>query len=224
MVNKKTVSVLFICLFSQVVFAQIFKQGMVSYKISYPNLAESMRDQELYLPTNMYLLMKGDKRRVELKTVMGPKILLIDDNLKISYMLSELMGKKLAQSVTVTDQQNFSGMFKRQLGIQRSELKRTPSDTKMILGYKCQRVDIVYFFAQGEIVITGYYTDKIKPVFNAAFHNYHEFEIGGLLLEYEVLEQGYIAKFIATDIEAKELEQELFELGEDYTIIESPKR
>jgi hypothetical protein len=225
MVNKTITSALLIVLmvlnYSNI-SAQtpsVFSEGMISYSITYKDLPEDVKKDSIYLPTNLYALIKGTRTRMEMKTLMGPKVAIVDENSKTNYYLSELMGMKTASELNIKDAERMFRSFKLRMRIDKVEMIKYDSIKVTRLGYVCHPVYIIYTIDGKPFYLKGLYTKEIRPTYNLAFNNGFETFLEGTLLEYEVLESGYVMIFTATSVEPLPVKDEYMEVGSDYTII-----
>lgn len=203
-------------------FAQtepILSEGMISYNITYKDLPEDLQKDSIYMPTNLYALIKGTRTRMELKTLMGPKVLIIDEGKKTNYYLSEMMGMKTASELNLKDAERMFRSFKLRMRIDKVELIKYDSVKVTRMGYTCHPVYVIYTIDGQPFYLKGLYTKEIRPTYNLAFNNGFETFLDGAMLEYEILENGYVMIFTATGVEPMPVKDEYMEVGSDYTII-----
>lgn len=71
-------------------------EGKIHYKMSYGDLGPGMETYEAMLPTEMLYLVKGNKSKMIQPTSMGETIVILDQENKMSTVLVDMMGKKVA--------------------------------------------------------------------------------------------------------------------------------
>jgi hypothetical protein len=210
---------LFACAQAMAQSEPILSEGMISYNITYKDLPEDVKKDSIYLPTNLYALIKGTRTRMELKTLMGPKVLIVDESKKTNYYLTELMGMKTASELNLKDAERMFRSFKLRMRIDKVEMIKYDSVKVTRMGYECHPVYVIYTIEGKPFYLKGLYTKQIRPTYNLAFNNGFETFLDGTLLEYEVLEAGYVMIFTATNVEPMPVKDEYMEVGSDYTII-----
>ena len=178
-------------------------EGQVDFKMEYVEVPAEMEMMKGMLPTEMSMLIKGDRTRIEQSMMMGMKqATIIDVKSEKIHVLMDMMGKKM--KMTIDSKQE--------------EEKRGPKDdidikyvdgSKDIAGYKCKRADITSKGNKTPSVV--YYTEEIPGELSREFKG-----LKGFPLEYGHSEQGMTIKIIATKVDEKKMEQSLFEVSDDY--------
>lgn len=212
----KSIIISFCCLlFAIDSFAQPSFEGMISFDIKYDSVPEQLKENSLYLPTNMYVLMKGSKQRMELKTIMGPSIIIIDAETNESYALSSMMGKKIAMHITPEQNKQMKDKLNSQHGSGNPKVEYT-TQTKTIAGYKCTKIIINSIVNGKPFTFAAYYTKDLPPIHSDSYSN---LDINGCILEYELFEEGIKMTYTASGVEVKKLENSLFIVPSDYQIV-----
>lgn len=199
--------------------AQRIKEGMVSFVIRYENLTGEMKEQQDYLPTNMYILFKEDKSRIEIKTVMGPMVTLSDSKQKISYVLTEMFGKKMAMKVTPEGAKKAADQMKKSNMIGEKKLVLT-NETKKIAGYTCKKALVKTTIEGKPAELICYYTNELAPVMNDTYNNGYDLNIDGFVMEYSLVQNGVTMIFTAEKVEAKTVSDESFVVPAGYQIVD----
>jgi hypothetical protein len=213
------VLVLFGCITLQTdLLAQQMTEGMVSFDITYPNLPENKKQQAIYLPSNMYVLLKGDQVRMELKTILGPVISLTNSKTRESYVLSEMMGKKLAMHSTFDQVKKVADKLRRDNPVPPKQVNYT-GKTKKIAGYTCKHMLLKTVIDGLPVILDAYYTEDIPPMINDLFNNGYDIEMKGFLMQYKVIQDGMEVVYTATAVEPKAISDDLFLVPKEFEIV-----
>jgi GLPGLI family protein len=214
MVKTILFSLYFLCiLFS--ISAQSTFEGMISFDISYDSIPAQQKESSLYLPTNMYVLMKGAKQRMELKTIMGPSIIIIDVEKNESYALSSMMGKKIAMYISPEQNKQMKDKLNMQHGSGIPKVNYT-NQSKNIAGYECSKIIIQSTVDGKPFTFIAYYTKELPPIHSDSYSN---LDVNGCILEYQLFEEGIRMTYTATGVELKKLDDNLFTVPSDYQIV-----
>lgn len=185
--------------------AKDFK-GVITYKVSVTGSAVTDEIKAM-MPKTMTLKVKDNKSRSEMIMGMGTTVAISDAETKTTIALIDMMGQKIAVKSTMEDIQK--------------ELDESPeftveksSETKEILGYKCKKA-IIRSDEGTEIIV--FYTDELGS--GSTYFDDPQFkEIDGLMLEFELPNEGMSMKFTATNIEKKTISDSEFEIPEGYQV------
>jgi GLPGLI family protein len=185
--------------------AKDFK-GIITYKVSITG--SGVTDEvKAMMPKTMVLMIKDEKSRSEMVMGMGKTIVLTDAGTETSTVLLDMMGQKMAIQSTKEDIQK--------------ELDESPeysvektSDTKQILDYTCKKAIIK---SDDGMEITVYYTDELGT--GSTYFDDPQFrQIDGLMLEFEIPNEGMTMKFTAISVEKKNVSDSEFEIPEGYEV------
>ncbi len=195
--------------------AQHTFEGMISFDIKYDSIPQQLKESSMYLPTNMYVLMKGSKQRMELKTIMGPSIIIIDVETNESYALSSMMGKKIAMHISSEQNKQMKEKLNTQHGSGNPKIEYT-TQTKTIAGYTCNKIIINSIVDGKPFTFAAYYTKDLPPIHSDSYSN---LDINGCILEYQLFEEGIRMTYTASGVEIKKLDDNLFIVPSDYQIV-----
>jgi GLPGLI family protein len=197
------------------VSAQNTFEGMISFDIRYDSIPVQQKESSIYLPTNMYVLMKGAKQRMELKTIMGPSIIIIDVEKNESYALSSMMGKKIAMYISPEQNKQMKDKLNSQHGSGVPKVEYT-NQSKTIAGYKCSKIIIQVNVDGKPFTFIAYYTKELPPIHSDSYSN---LDVNGCILEYQLFEEGIQMTYTATGVDMKKLDDNLFSVPSDYQIV-----
>lgn len=160
------------------------------------------------MPKDMKMKFKNNNTIGELKTGAGvftTKFISNENNRNLFHYL-KLVNKKYGLILDSAD--IYSSYAKKP-----DDMKLVPSDsTKMIAGYKCKRIDIV--FEDPKKNFTIYYTDEIgikDPNWCSPFH-----EISGVLMEYNISQYNIEMHLTAKSVTATEISNDEFSIPTEY--------
>jgi GLPGLI family protein len=159
------------------------------------------------MPKTMVLTIKGDKSRSEMVMGMGKTVAISNAETKESIALIDMMGQKIAVKSTPEEiQEEISGSPKMTV--------ETTDETKDILGYMCNKA-IIKSDEGTQIIV--YYTKELGT--GATYFDDPQFkDITGLMLEFEIPNEGMSMKFTAITVESKNVADTEFEIPEGYQI------
>jgi len=185
--------------------AKEFK-GVITYKVTLTG--SGVTDEvKAMMPKTMVLTIKDNKSRSEMVMGMGKTVAISDADAKTSTVLLDMMGQKIAIQSTYEDIQK--------------EMEESPdftveksSDTKEIAGYTCKKA-IVRSGDGIEIIV--YYTDELGT--GATYFDDPQFkDIDGMMLEFEMPNEGMSMKFTAITVEKKNVDDSEFTIPEGYQV------
>jgi hypothetical protein len=216
MVTQRAILLYTLVSFGLTASAQTFKEGMISFRITYPSLSAEMKQQEEYLPRNLYVLLKNHMTRLELKTIMGPVITISNNQTTEVYVLTEMLGKKLAMKSTSEDSKRIA----KKVSPDMVKKVEETTETKMIAGYKCRKV-LVHITTGGKTTTSAiYYTTDIPPVYNDTYNNGFDINIPGFIMQYSVTQEGIETLFTAEKVEAKPVSDSIFDIPAGYEVMQ----
>lgn len=185
-------------------------EGVIEYEVSYPKLDPSSVLIEL-LPTKMTMKFKDDRFVTDLSAGFGMfRMNLVNNSDDHEFVqMVKLIGDKY--TVTYDEEKALKSLNK----FPEISLKET-GKTKMIANYECKEA-IVTIQNDSLETYTLYFTDKIrlnKPNWFTQFTG-----IEGVLMEYQVERYNLCTHFRAIEVLPQEIEDEVFDIPEDYTEI-----
>jgi GLPGLI family protein len=195
--------------------AQSFKEGMISFRITYPSLSAELKQQEEYLPQNLYVLLKNHMTRLELKTIMGPMITITNNKSGEVVILTEMLGKKLAMKSTVEDSKRIT----KKVSPDMTKRVEETGETKTIAGYLCKKAR-VHITTGGKTQSSDiYYAPDISPMYNDTYNNGFDIIIPGFIMQYSIVQEGLETTFTAIKVEQKPVSDSVFDIPAGYEIM-----
>lgn len=200
-----------VCLFAStaVAFAQKSFEGKIVYEMSFPGM-EIPPDQAAMMPKEMVIMIKNKKSRVEMQMGMGMnQITISDGDKKEATMLMDMMGNKMAIKMTEADMKK-----KSEKEGPEPEVKQT-NETKTIAGYSCKKAIITGKGKDGEeYTMPVWYTEELGA--NPQWNNSQMKGIKGVMLEYEMKQQGMGMKFTAKTVSKESVPDSKFVVPDGY--------
>jgi len=186
-------------------FAKEFK-GVVTYKVTVTG--HKVTDEiKAMMPKTMTLTIKGDKSKSEMVMGMGKTISISNAETKESIALIDMMGQKIAVKSTYEE-------IQKELTDSPKVSVELSGDTKDILGYTCKKA-IIKSDEGTEIIV--YYTEELGT--GATYFDDPQFkDIKGLMMEFELPNEGMSMKFTAINVESKNVSDSEFTIPEGYQI------
>lgn len=178
--------------------------GTVTYTVTVDGEMDAMTKAQI--PTEMTQTYKENKIRTEQKSSMGSTIIISDSETKITTILIDMMGNKMAITQTKEDAEK---------AVQEMpEVKVTYLDeTKTIAGYNCKKAT-VEVSGEEKSVLDVYYTDQLE-VSNPNSLSFFK-DIKGVLLEYSQSAGDLTMKFTAKEIKKSKVKDSLYEIPDGY--------
>ncbi len=159
---------------SNVVLGQDRFEGKIVYSIQYLSLSDNLKGMEFALPSETTIYIKGSKVRTEMDVAYGKQIIILDKETKTGLMLMDMMGMKIAITMSKED------IEEEEKGMKDIEVTYL-NEFKKIAGYKCQKGIINSEDEEGEPTRTEVYiTEKIPNVMSNLGN------LKGFALEYTV--------------------------------------
>jgi len=185
-------------------------EGVISYKISYPN-NKFTESQLAMFPKLMTVTVKGNKALTEINTAMGNKKEIIDYAEKTKIGLIDIMGQKFAvkQTTEEIDEENTLSS--------KPSIELT-SETKMIFGYNCKKAIVTVEDKGVKSTLEVFYSEELGSK-TQNFDNPWYKEINGGLMEFTMKTPQFNMKFSVSNIEKKSIPSKLFEIPHDYKVI-----
>ncbi len=199
MTRKKLPLFLFLVTLSLNLSSQTQFSGKINYSISYESNDPSLTEMKDILPSESYLLIKGDRLRFN-QNIMGGGMqsFIVDKGIKSNILLMNFMGQEY--KVFMSEEQ-VSILEKSQ------ELNLIETNkTEVIQGFNCKHVEAI---AKGD-TLDIYYTEEIPtPAVLPQFAS-----IKGLPLYYEVKKSGLKMTYKCTSIEKADIEDTAFSVSD----------
>ena len=183
-------------------------EGIIEYEITYPNIDKDDIFMLGMMPKDMKMKFKNNNTIGELKTGAGvfTTKFISNENQRNLFHYLKLVNKKYGLILDSAD--IYSTYAKKP-----DDMKLVPSDsTKVIAGYTCKRMDVV--FNDDKKNFTIYYTDEIgikDPNWCSPFH-----EISGVLMEYNISQFNIDMHLTAKNVSAAELSDDDFAIPAEY--------
>ncbi|MCF8233750.1 MAG: hypothetical protein K9G67_02955 [Bacteroidales bacterium] len=185
-------------------------EGIITYKISYPD-SDFDAQTMAALPKVATMYVKGNFVKVKVNTGFGATQTIVNTEEMTGTVLMDMMGQKFAMKQSKED-------FEKELNNIETEVEFL-DESKEIAGYDCKKAIV-----KGSNKETGetftysvFYTEEIKspgsnltkPIFK---------DIPGMLMEYEIKNQGFTMFFTTSDVNKKRISDDEFEIPEGYTL------
>lgn len=202
---KKFILSLVVACATTFTFAQKF-EGTIIMGIEYDNLPPEYEAYESMLPKENVLKVKGNKSRVEIPSMGGEQIVIMDSDKKEGVMLMNLMGQKIAMKMGPED-------FKATEEAAKEDKSKTEitNETKKIAGYKCTKAIVTD--EEGEEVEI-WFTKEIPTV--ASENNKLKGSIDGFPMQYSMERQGMSMIVTVTKVDKGTISDTEFETPEGY--------
>ncbi|MAY83731.1 MAG: hypothetical protein CMP59_06305 [Flavobacteriales bacterium] len=196
------------------IFKSGLKEGVIEYKVSYPDLSDDHDMMDL-LPKKMQCSFKKGEYRNEITAGMGlfKSAIVYQEGEKRLYHTVKLLNTKIYAELADGDLQSLNE------GFLELEFEET-GNSKLIAGYECKEVSVVVP-GDSSWTFNLFYTDEINiPNFN--YRNPFE-GLDGVLMEYDILTNNLHMHFEATKVLEKEVDSEEIKISEDYEQVSSKK-
>ncbi len=189
-------------------------QGSIEYSITYPNIPEDSYLLDL-MPKKMETRFVNGSFRSDIVAGMGlfkTSIICKDGDNGLVHTV-KMLNKKYASSLNSKEIKDFNPDFQ--------DIKIEPlKETKEIAGLKCSAVKVVVS-SDSTWSFVLYYTNEIQ-IKDANKHTpFHE--ITGVLMQYDLVSYDTHMRFIANEVSELDIDDEEFDLGDDYKIISPPE-
>ena len=181
-------------------------EGVVTYSITYLDVPAEIEGMESMLPSETIKYIDGQRIRIEQTMLMGTQVVISDFAANTSIVLMDILGNKIAMVVPEEEMENEAQAT---TSIEINYFK----DSKTIAGYKCKKAVITGDGFETPAIV--YYTTKI-PYTEDQFKG-----LKGLPLEMTVNSEGMQMVLSATSVQKKEVEESMFVIPDDYSIMTS---
>ena len=191
------------------VFGQKTFEGVITYKISYPD-NKFTESQMAMFPKILTVTIKGEKSRTDIQTGMGNTIEISDYATKTKTTLLDMMGQKFAIRSTWEEiQKEMESEAKGQVQL--------TGETKVIAGYTCKKAIVTVDEKGTKYTFDVFFNSELGPK-AANFDNPVYKDIDGVMLEFSMHTPQFTMKFTATAIDKKSIPAKDFEIPQDYTL------
>lgn len=191
-------------------FNQNAFEGVVTFKIEYENFPEGLLAVKDKFPTKMVTKIKGKKTRTEQQSTLGNTITINDDTKSTSTSLINMLGKKVA--ITLTKEEMDKERAK--LGNDAPPQIDYIDADKMIAGQSCHKANITL---EDDKTATIYYTKEIQSnTVSAPF-----VDLNGFPMKYKITTQGVSMAITAISVSKEKVADTEFDIPEDYTIMKA---
>ncbi len=199
-------AITFLALFSFQAGAKEFK-GVITYKITVEG-SDVTDEMKAMMPKTMIMSISGNKSRSEMVMSMGKTISISDADNKSAITLMDMMGQKIAIKMTQDE-------IMKEIGDAPETKVEVTSETKEIAGYKCKKAIITIPSEDQEMIV--YFTEELGTgAIN--FDNPQFKDINGVMLEFEIPNQGFTMKLEAVSVEKKNVPESEFTIPDGYQI------
>jgi hypothetical protein len=183
--------------------------GVITYKISYPDSKYSEAQMNMF-PKVMTVSVKGSKARTEMNVGGGTTVEILDYVAKTKVALINMMGQKFAIKQTREE------IEKENADAPKGSINVT-NETKNIAGYNCKKAIVTTDEDGVKTTFEVWFTEEIGSK-DANFDNPLYKDINGVLLEFSLKTPQIAMKFSATSVEKKTVPAKDFEIPADYTL------
>lgn len=205
--SSLTLTLLF--LISAVLMAGKPFEGVITYKISYPDAKYTEAQMNMF-PKVMTVSAKGTKARTEMNVGGGTTVEILDYATKSKIALINMMGQKYAIKQTTAEiEKDNAGQAKGEVNI--------TNETKNIAGYTCKKAIVTTNEDGVKTTLTVWFTEELGGK-EVNFDNPLYKDINGVLLEFSIITPQITMKLSATAVERKTVAAKDFEIPSDYTL------
>jgi len=184
-------------------------EGVISYKISYPD-SKFSESQLAMFPKLMTVMVKGSKSKTEMSTGMGNQTEIIDYTDKTKVALLDMMGQKYAIKETAAE-------IQKDMEKEPTAKVEVTSETKTIAGYICKKALVTAEQDGEKTVYEVWFTNELGSK-DANFDNALYKEIDGVLMEFLMVTPQISMKFTVSTVEKKSIPAKEFEIPAEYKL------
>ena len=184
-------------------------EGVISYKISYPD-SKFSESQLAMFPKLMTVSIKGTKSKTEMSTGMGNQTEIIDYSDKTKVALLDMMGQKYAIKETNAELQ-------KDMEKEPKATVEVTSETKTIAGYMCKKALVTAEQDGEKTVYEVWFTSELGSK-DVNFDNPLYKEIDGVLMEFLMVTPQITMKFTVSTVEKKTVPAKDFEIPAEYKL------
>jgi GLPGLI family protein len=183
--------------------------GVITYKISYPDSKFSEAQLNMF-PKLMTVSIKGSKARTEMNVGGGTTVEIVDYMSKSKIALINMMGQKYAIKQTTAE-------IEKENEGQAVGTVNITNETKNIAGYNCKKAIVTTDDDGVKTTFEVWFTEEMGGK-EANFDNPMYKNIPGVMLEFLLKTPQVNMKLSATSIEKKSVAAKDFEIPSDYTL------
>jgi len=183
--------------------------GVITYKISYPDSKFSEAQLNMF-PKVMTVSVKGSKARTEMNVGGGTTVEILDYVAKTKVALINMMGQKFAIKQTAQE-------IEKENALQPKGTVSVTNETKSIAGYNCKKAIVTSDEDGVKSTFEVWFTEEIGGK-DANFDNPLYKDINGVMLEFLIKTPQITMKLSATSVEKKAVSAKDFEIPTDYTL------
>jgi GLPGLI family protein len=202
---KKIIPALCLALaFALSLSAQKKFEGVVTYSISFEKSGLPPDAITMLSGAESVVYIKGDKRRVDMKTVMQSTASVMDDKAKTVLMTMDVMGQKYMIRMNEAD-------LKKEKDAAPVNSINYLDETKEIAGYNCKKAEVTMKESDGSVqLFVVFYTDAIPT--NDMKNTFEGLK--GFPLQYDIIQAGIAMSFTAKSVSKDPVPDSKFELSE----------
>lgn len=184
-------------------------EGVITYKITYPDNKASESQMAMY-PKLLTVSIKGNKSRTDLQMNQMSSVEISDHADKSSVTLINAMGQKYAIKKSWSE-------IEKEISEEGTVTIEPSAETKVIAGYTCKKVNATVTKNGTKTTFEAWYSSEIGSKM-ANFSSPVYKDVDGALLEFTMRNRDITMKFTATSVEKKSLDAKDFEVPSDYTV------
>lgn len=200
---KKHFLTLIVALATTLTFGQKF-EGKVTLEMEYTDLPPELEQYESMLPKEMIQYVKGTKLRMEVSTMMGNNITVIDSENKTGFTLMDMMGQKKAIKM---DAETFETDEKAT-----EPTVKIVEGSKTIAGYKCKKALVT---GEDGTELEIWYTEDLP---NASAPGSAQSKVPGYPMQFSMNQNGMSSTITVSKIEKQKVADTQFEIPDGYEI------
>jgi len=206
---KSSLTFIFLFFVSAALVAGKPFDGVITYKISYPESKFSEAQLNMF-PKVMTVSVKGSKARTEMNVGGGTTVEILDYVAKTKVALINMMGQKFAIKQTAQE-------IEKENALQPKGTVSVTNETKSIAGYNCKKAIVTSDEDGVKSTFEVWFTEELGGK-DANFDNPLYKDINGVMLEFLIKTPQITMKLSATSVEKKAVSAKDFEIPTDYTL------
>ena len=183
--------------------------GVITYKISYPESKFSEAQLNMF-PKVMTVSVKGSKARTEMNVGGGTTVEILDYVAKTKVALINMMGQKFAIKQTAKE-------IEKENALQPKGTVSVTNETKSIAVYNCKKAIVTSDEDGVKSTFEVWFTEELGGK-DANFDNPLYKDINGVMLEFLIKTPQITMKLSATSVEKKAVSAKDFEIPTYYTL------
>ena len=186
-------------------------EGIITYKISLPDINSTTDNMRSMLPSEMILTVKGSLTRNEYHGGMANIISITNNNQKTTVNLMDMNGQKVGIKKNLDD-------IQKDMEKQPKPKVELFSDTKVIAGYTCKKA-VVTVDVKGQVIPMEVWYTKELGSREMNYGNSLYREIDGMLMEFSLKNRDLVMKYVATSVDKKQVPDSVFDIPASYKIM-----